>query len=485
MDEARGFVRAGQIDAAVTRLETYLDQHPGTLLVVEEIATIASQSGDDMLAAIYYEQLASLRPSDPVPLLFAADALNDAGDPKGSVLLYQRYLEREPEDDAAWILLAEQFLELNQRRNAIDAYLRANNLRPRAQTQLAIGRLYLGAGNFAQAQQWFAQAIDGGSDNIRRDALAGLLETAARANRLGDALMLADQLALEFPEALEEPNVADLVGQLRQWRQRQDEALAAAEELARRQAEPQPEPEAEPEPEPATPEPEPVAETPPTAPSEPTPPTQPVAQAPAPQPAPTPAPPAAEPEPAPVAVTPAPEPEPEPVAEAEPEPAETPQQPPDMRTATYGQALAWARRQRDEGNLNDAIRYYTRALTVNDSQAEVWFELSDTYFTSGQYSWARASANEAARRAPTDPKYALQVVRVQQNTLRPEQLIGALLEARDRFPQSPEIALTLARAYRQLTKDTSSARRLYREFLQLAPMTHPQRDLAERELRSL
>jgi len=485
VDEARELVRAGQIEAAITRLEAYLDDNPDVVPVIDEVATIASQSGDDMLAAIYYEQLAQLQPTDPMPLLFAADALNDAGDPKGAADLYHRYLEQDPDNAAAWILLAEQELELNHRRNAIDAYLQANRRQPRDRTQLEIGRLYLEAGNFAQAQQWYAQAVESADPEVRETALIGLVRTAVRANRISDAALLSQTLEDEYPEALEDPEVENLVGQLRQWQQRQDEAVAAAQELANRQ-EAEPEPEAAPElPTDADTEPEETASTDQTA------------QNPQPEPEQTQT--AANPQPE---AQPEPETEPaaqgpvQPVANAEPEPEpapstgepETPSEPetaPNLRTAGYWEALSWARKVRDEGALEEAIRYYNRAVTRDDRDPEVWYELSDVYFMSGQAAWARATANEAERRAPDEPKYALQVIRVQQNTMRPEQLIAAMQQAQQRFPENPEITLSLARAYRQLTNDTRSARRMYERFLEIAPPMHPQRELAERELRRL
>jgi hypothetical protein len=42
----------------------------------------------------------------------------------------------------------------------------------------------------------------------------------------------------------------------------------------------------------------------------------------------------------------------------------------------------------------------------------------------------------------------------------------------DRFPASPEITLSLARAYERISRETRIARNLYQRFIDIAP-NHP------------
>lgn len=469
VQEARELARVGQIDDAILRLEAYLRTNPNAVPIVEELANLAIRAGDPMSAALYYDQVASMQPRDPSALIFAASALQEAGDMRGAILRYQQYLQRAPESAGAWAALAELYQSQGQRREAAEAYQQAYQRQNRAVTALQIGDLYLQLGNFAQAQSWFALAAESVDPDARRAALLGLVDTARRANRLQDAAHLTATIDAEYPDARLDPAIATFLGPL---------------------PAPEPEPEAEPV---ATAEPEesalPEAESPEAEPETPLAVDEDLtdgsllAESPS------------EPEPLPV-LEPVPLPEPpaesielpdEPeLAEASPPEELAPAEPVwDLRSAPYEEQLAYAREQRAAGNWLDALQGYTRALTRDDRDPLVWFELSDTHYRAGQLDWARASAQEAARRAPDDAKYALQVIRVQQQNLSAAQLIGLLDGLRQRFPESPEVTLTLARAYRTLTADTRSARVLYERFLDLAPLAHPQRAAAEQELANL
>ena len=63
-------------------------------------------------------------------------------------------------DRAIWVTLAELQAESGRLGEALSAYLAAEQVEPRPVQQVAIGQLYLRSQNLAQAQAWFANALD-------------------------------------------------------------------------------------------------------------------------------------------------------------------------------------------------------------------------------------------------------------------------------------------------------------------------------------
>ena len=110
--------------------------------------------------------------------------------------------------------------------------------------------------------------------------------------------------------------------------------------------------------------------------------------------------------------------------------------------------------------------------------------LSSVYLIDGQAENAATTALEATRMDSKKVEYVLDYLRVIQNTKKPADFIAELETAYDRFPRNPEINLSLARAYRNLDKNTDAAKIIYQRFIELAP-NHPLRSEAEAALKEL
>ncbi|NBD39375.1 MAG: tetratricopeptide repeat protein [Verrucomicrobia bacterium] len=481
VERAESHLDAGRLENAIILLSEARERGEERVDVLEPLAFAYAAKGDPTLAALTFSRIAELVPEQPEYLLYAATSLLDAEDRKGAVARYREYLERRPDDRAIWVTLAEVQREAGRHGEALEAYLAAEKIQSRPEQQLAIGQLYLRAKNLAQAQAWFARAAEGGAE-VRARALLGLLETAIRGGRFADAEKLVEQLDAEYPGRLEQSPLDSVRDQLADWRERQEAARRAAEAVAAGEAgesaeagersaaegeEPTRGEEPLTETEPSTaetaaasspPAQEPVAET---AVREEASETEAEAEAPP-----------AEAE-APPAETEAPPAETEAVAVAQPSPS-----------GEAARRLTAARQAREAGNVQEAIGHYRRALVLDDSRGAVWAELSELYLATGQDRWAQATASEAVRRDPDNPRWVLQFLRAAQNSMAEDAFLRELEDAHRRFPDTPQITLVLARAWRE-AGNARNARLLFREFLEEAPADHPEREAAEDELQQL
>jgi tetratricopeptide (TPR) repeat protein len=279
-----------------------------------------------------------------------------------------------------------------------------------------------------------SEALDGDAE-IRDEALLGLLETAVRSKHFPEAEQLLKQIDAEYPGRVDQSALGEVRDQLAEWRRRREAAKVALAALEAKSEEAAAPVEAADE--------ESVAE-------------EIIEEA--------------------VTADPvAPPPETPPVEAAS---VEVPAQP---REEDH---LLWARQLREEGNFDGAIKRYKKALVQNDNQPMVWAELSELYLATGQDSWAQATANEALRREPENPKLVLQFLRAAQRTMRPEQVIAEMENAYRKAPDQPEIVLVLARAYAD-QNNLRNASLLYRKFLEMVPADHPERLEVELELQEL
>ncbi len=133
------------------------------------------------------------------------------------------------------------------------------------------------------------------------------------------------------------------------------------------------------------------------------------------------------------------------------------------------------------GNYEKAAQLYQDALERTDKKADIWNALSKVYSKGGQSKNAAAAALQATRLAPENIQYVLDYLRVAQRVKTPADFIKELEIAYDRFPQSPEITLSLARGYSRIGGNDYAAGILYKRFIQLAPK-HPLRPEAEAAL---
>jgi tetratricopeptide (TPR) repeat protein len=157
---------------------------------------------------------------------------------------------------------------------------------------------------------------------------------------------------------------------------------------------------------------------------------------------------------------------------------------PTLTPRSLEQLLADAESASIEHDYKQAIQLYWQALGRANARADIWNQLSLAYRLDGQAKNAETTALEATRLAPQTIDYTLDYLRVIQRTKKPEDFLAELETTYDRFPSSPEIALSLARGYERINGNNSSAIVLYERFIQLAP-NHPLRKEAEASINRL
>ena len=424
--QAEALLNEGEVTAAVVQLEALEREYPESLDVLLSLAFAYVSAGDPAAAAITFARLAELDPTQTAYLLYAADTLRSSGDLAGASAFYQQYLERVPDDIGYWLTLARFERERGRRTDALTAFLRAQRLDPRGETELTIAELYAEGGNLAQAQTWYALAASRGGA-FRADGLMGLFATAMQAERFADAQELLGTIDTEFPGRFDQSTWADQRAALAAWSTQQaqvDQALAALENRPARTREPAP----------STSPTSPVSAPPSAATDGPAAAASPtiVVLNPSPPPAETPTTadsvPFDEEEPPRVAtITVDPPRDAEPAADVptlfpapdkDAEPAPEPRAP--RQQLSYAELLAAARSAEIRNEWTEAARFYQRALARNDRETYVWIAMSEAHLQARNFAWAQAAAQEARRRAPTNPAPALQWLRVVSQVMPPE-----------------------------------------------------------------
>lgn len=135
-------------------------------------------------------------------------------------------------------------------------------------------------------------------------------------------------------------------------------------------------------------------------------------------------------------------------------------------------------------NYRLAISNYWQALGAANDRHDIWNMLSQVYLIDGQHKNAETTALEAIRLSPREINYTLDYLRVAQRSKTPTEFFAELETAYDRFPQSPEVTLSLARGYERIAKNSISASTLYQRFIDLDP-SHPLRPEAEAAINRL
>jgi len=439
---ANELMNAGQIEDAIRILEARAQVDGERIDLLEPLAFAYAAVDDPMMAAFTFSKMAEIAPEMPEYHLYAAGSYEEAGDPASAISEYRVYLEEQPGDRAVWTTLGDLERSRGNRNAALEAYLKAEKVEERGTTQLKLGELFLQADNLAQAQRWFASALRT-DPKTEPDALLGLLETALESRRFVDAEELVERLQSEFPAYLETSPLADAPAQLAAWRERQEEARRATEALTTTEAGEPANAESE---EPANVESEePESMTAASGEAQTAegvinqPPGEVIADA---------------------GTSGTPE---DNEAETRPESgtAGTSESQPPVNDPAGSRGPASAagfspREATTETSLSsepsepsvDPVAALRRKILENDSRADLWFELSQLYFERGEVQWARATASEAIRRAPDNPKYTLHFLLVAQESMPADQLLRELEKAYRKFPNSPEVLQTLARAYR-------------------------------------
>ncbi|MEM8867397.1 MAG: tetratricopeptide repeat protein [Verrucomicrobiota bacterium] len=493
LEKAATLEASGSLDEALEVLNSLNEKYPNNAEILRKIGSIYNRQGDATSAAFFLEQAYSLAPDD-VELLYATYlAQKKASLPTKELLETLSTQAPEAMNAALWTELGDSRSEYGETQAALDAYLKGVNQSKEStapETAGAIGRLFLEVGNPGQAQDWLKIAAQS-EDPSALTALFGLLEINLSEKDWEAASETIEQLDARFPGAVDASQWANARPELEKWKAAQEAmkaelaALEAAKETAAESdaatdssesndeaAEGKTEVVAELE------QAEAMADTPAIE----------VAQDEVPEPeveAPAevkaiafdPA----------IAIQPA---EPDLTIgvsfdqEATSAPVEysigTTDEPTPAPVApqTIETLLADAEQATLDRNYSEAIRLYWQILGRANDRADVWNELSRVYVIDSQLKNAETTALEATRLAPTNTNYMLDYLRVAQRSKPAPDFLAELETAHDRFPRSPEIAVSLARAYERIGKNRAAAITLYNRFIDLAP-NHPLRPEAE------
>ncbi|MGB0743675.1 MAG: tetratricopeptide repeat protein [Opitutales bacterium] len=517
LEEARELTEAGSYEAAMVILEALALDYPNDPEILQSIGQVYWLDENPTMAAFFLEEAHLQRPQDVELLYRTYQALEAAGQPTGATLEKLVALSPETMTQDLWRKLGAHRAQNNELEAALEAYLKGVNPdeeTPPTETSVAIGQLFAQLNNTAQAISWFE--IGSNNDNpSARTALFGLLSIHLSQKDWPAAEATLARLEKQFPGAVETSEWKQASDELKRWRAAQDEMMArlAAAETARRKAE---EEAAE-----ALEAAEELNEESENAESA-------VAEA-----AETKAQVIADLEAAEaLANQPATEIADQAATELEPtiafnpnitiEPADpelsvsvsfdeenlapntsirvatsedsisnqsmepeavrpesvTPPIRPAEGPKTLEELLAEAGAAEVDRDYKSAIRKYWAAISIANNRADVWNLLSRAYLVDGQVQNADTTALEAVRLSPREVAYTLDYLRVAQRSRKPDDFLAQLETAYDRFPSSPEITLSLARAYEQISKDKFAARNLYLRFVDIAP-NHPLRMEAE------
>ncbi|MEM7790181.1 MAG: tetratricopeptide repeat protein [Verrucomicrobiota bacterium] len=484
---------AGSLDEALEILNELNETFPNDAAILRKIGSIFTAQGDATSAAFFLEQAYTLSPDDYELLYATYLAQKEAGLPTKALL--ETLAEKAPGAMSGdlWIELGADRAELGETQAALDAYLRAINTSGEAQspeTATAIGTLFLELGNNGQAQSWLEIAAES-EDPDALTALFGLLEINLSEKNWEAAITTIERLDRKFPGAVDASEWSSARGELQRWKDAQEKMKA---ELAALEAAKQADAEEKESAEAGSPEEnegksdvvaaieqaEAMADTP-----------------------------AIE-----VAVDGPIESDPEAIEPKaitfDPSIAIQPAEPDFNIGVTFDQQsqsdpveysvgspgdisptpivtdepitiedlISDAQSATLDRNYGEAIRIYWQILGQANDRADIWNELARLYTIDGQLKNAETTALEATRLAPRNTDYMLDYLRVAQRSKPASDFLAELETAHDRFPQSPEIALSLARAYERIGRNRASAVALYTRFVDLAP-NHPLRPEAE------
>lgn len=145
---------------------------------------------------------------------------------------------------------------------------------------------------------------------------------------------------------------------------------------------------------------------------------------------------------------------------------------PSERPRSIEELVADAETAELDRDFKSAIRKYWAAISIANNRPDIWNLLSRAYLVDGQLNNAETTALEAVRLEPREVAYTLDYLRVAQRIKEPNIFLRELETAYGRFPSSPEITLSLARAHERISMQNDTARNLYLRFIDIAP-NHP------------
>ncbi|MBC8190314.1 MAG: tetratricopeptide repeat protein [Puniceicoccaceae bacterium] len=532
--EAHHLAEGGDSAQALELLETLSAEYPNDIEILNSIGQIYAAEGDTSMAAFFLEQAYLQAPDDTERLFQAYQSLEAAKQPAGHLLETLSTQAPEAMTPDLWIRLGQIRHAENKLQPSLDAYLKGvdpEKAKPSSEVAASIGQLFVKVGNLPQAEAWLEMAADSDDPNALT-ALFGLLEINLRQKDWAGAEAIIAQLDKQFPGAVEASQWQQARKDLVRWRATQDamQAKLAKAEAEKTAAEANVETVAQAGTEGAQREAidqgsvdketngegkaqviadleaaEAMANAPaieteipegeadglaiegdavqagsqainfdPSIVIEPADPeiTFEVSYDPAPTAGSTTD--SVDNNPADESFT---------AVSAEPAgrtdafqtmdmntPAESIR--PSERPRTIEERLADAEMAELDRNFTSAIQQYWAAINIANNRAEIWNLLSRAYLVDGQLNNAETAALEAVRLEPSGVAYTLDYLRVAQRTKEPVAFLAELETAYDRFPDSPEITLSLARAHERISEQTETARNLYLRFIDIAP-NHP------------
>ena len=532
--EAHHLAEGGDSAQALELLENLSAEYPNDIEILNSIGQIYAAEGDTSMAAFFLEQAYLQAPDDTERLFQAYQSLEAAKQPAGHLLETLSTQAPEAMTPDLWIRLGQIRHAENKLQPSLDAYLKGvdpEKAKPSSEVAASIGQLFVKVGNLPQAEAWLEMAADS-DDPDALTALFGLLEINLRQKDWAGAEAIIAQLDKQFPGAVEASQWQQARKELVRWRATQDamQAKLAKAEAEKKAAESNVETVAQAGTEGAQREAidqgsvdketngegkaqviadleaaEAMANAPaieteipegeadglaiegdavqagsqainfdPSIVIEPADPeiTFEVSYDPAPTAGSTTD--SVDNNPADESFT---------AVSAEPAgrtdafqtmdmntPAESIR--PSERPRTIEERLADAEMAELDRNFTSAIQQYWAAINIANNRAEIWNLLSRAYLVDGQLNNAETAALEAVRLEPSGVAYTLDYLRVAQRTKEPVAFLAELETAYDRFPDSPEITLSLARAHERISEQTETARNLYLRFIDIAP-NHP------------
>ncbi|MDP0497056.1 MAG: tetratricopeptide repeat protein [Verrucomicrobiota bacterium JB024] len=509
LDAAKHLLYNGSIDQAVSALEVLDADHPNRPGVIEQLAFAYAEVPDPAMAAFYFDQAYTLTPSRTDLALFAAQAHTQMKDWPAAAMAYQHYLEGEPMDAGAWKQLAQAQRNAGKLQPSLEAWLRAfktEKSKPTVTEAVELGSLYYQLGNQAQAGDWWNYALKlPDQDGAHAQARLGLLRLALAREHWAQAEELVANLDAQSPALIDNSDLAGVRRQLADLRAATSgikppaasgsiattgtgssasavtpsgtattgsaattgTTTAATSSSATGTATTN------------------VADLPDSGgsklvdPADVAPAGQDTVTGPAGVPqehvisaswgdagdgTPT--------DSTEVAVT-----EdnttvaPTPLADGQTPAADTEPEMPAPKNEYERGVIAY-----QEGNFPAAIRHFQMSLAIENSQnALTFYDLSRAYYAIGQWQQAELFASEAMRLQPKNIQYRAQYLRAIQKSQSRQRLMEELVAAYELFPDSPDIALALARGYDKIEQNPRNARYMYEQFLELAPPDHPKR----------
>jgi len=211
--------------AAAAVLEPYEDAGRGD--VYESIAEAYAADGDQTFAAFYFEQAAGADPALRALYYDAARAYAAIENWEKAAATARAFTDAYPENALGFKLLAEANAERKRHMPALEAYLQAFRLSDTAPTvdeRLTVASLFFKMGNYAQAGDWYEDALaNAGSSALRPRALLGLIASAYQQQNWEDAQRYIHQLDAIAPDLLDQTDYAAVRDELERWQQTRED----------------------------------------------------------------------------------------------------------------------------------------------------------------------------------------------------------------------------------------------------------------------